>query len=430
MRDTDLFRVALGIEPPWVVTKSAFDRAAKRLDLYLDFARGSRFACPQCGAVGCPAYDSEQKTWRHLNFFQHEAYLHARVPRVTCKGCGIKPVSVPWARLDSGFTLLFEALVMAMVPAMPVAVVARMVEEWDTRRWRVIHHYVEAARDRVDHSAVTSVAVDETAARRGHNYVSLFVDLVCRRVLFVAEGKHADTVEAFAQDLAAHGGDPKAIAEVCIDMSPAFVAGIAQSLPNAHITFDKFHVVKLINEAVDAVRRAEQKSRAELKKSRYLWLKNPQNLTARQRTQLGNLATANLKTGRAYRIRLAFQELYRQPANTAEAFLKQWYWWATHSRLPPMIEAARMVKRHWNGILRWVPQPDRQWHHGSHQQPCPSRQSQTPRLPLDPQPEGDHLSHRRQARTGLTHISQRSAAIKMPTATTSRVRKWPPIVFR
>jgi transposase len=275
------------------------------------------------------------------------------VPRVSCKGCGIKQASVPWARLDSGFTLLFEALVMAMVQAMPVAVVARMVEEWDTRLWRVIHHYVEAARDRVDHSAVTSVAVDETASRRGHNYVSLFVDLVRRRVLFVAEGKDAGTFEAFAKDLAVHGGDPKAIAEVCIDMSPAFVAGIAQSLPNAQITFDKFHVVKLINEAVDAVRRAEQKSRAELKKSRYLWLKNPQNLSARQRIQLVSLATANLKTGRAYRIRLAFQELYLQPADNAEAFLKRWYWWATHSRLPPMIEAARMVKRHWNGILRW-----------------------------------------------------------------------------
>ena len=158
MRDTDLFGLALGVEPPWVVRKSAFDGAAKRLDIYLDFARGSRFACPQCGAAGCPAYDSDEKTWRHLNFFQHEAYLHARVPRVSCTGCGIKQVEVPWARVDSGFTLLFEALVMAMVQAMPVAVVARMVEEWDTRLWRVIHHYVEAALDRVDHSEVTSAA--------------------------------------------------------------------------------------------------------------------------------------------------------------------------------------------------------------------------------------------------------------------------------
>jgi transposase len=353
MRDTDLFRMALSIEPPWVVTKSEFDAAARRLDIHLDFARGSRFDCPECGVAGCPAYDSEEKTWRHLNFFQHEAYLHARVPRVTCKECGIKQVPVPWARSDSGFTLLFEALVMAMVQAMPVAVVARMVDEWDTRLWRIIHHYVAAARAGADHSEVTSIAFDETASRRGHNYVSLFVDLVRRRVLFVAEGKDAGTVDAFAADLAAHGGNPEAVAEVCIDMSPAFIAGIAQSLTNAQVTFDKFHLVKLINEAVDAVRRAEQKSHAELNKSRYLWLKNPWNLSERQRAQLDNLSALNLKTGRAYRIRLAFQELYVQPAKNAEAFLKKWYWWATHSRLPPMIEAARMVKRHWNGILRW-----------------------------------------------------------------------------
>lgn len=353
MRDTDLFRMALGIEPPWVVTKSEFDAAARRLDIHLDFARGSRFDCPECGVAGCPAYDSEEKTWRHLNFFQHEAYLRARVPRVTCKECGIKQVPVPWARSDSGFTLLFEALVMALVQAMPVAVVARMVDEWDTRLWRIIHHYVAAARAGADHSEVTSIAFDETASRRGHNYVSLFVDLVRRRVLFVAEGKDAGTVDAFAADLAAHGGNPEAVAEVCIDMSPAFIAGIAQSLTNAQITFDKFHLVKLINEAVDAVRRAEQKSHAELNKSRYLWLKNPRNLSERQRAQLDNLSASNLKTGRAYRIRLAFQELYLQPAKNAEAFLKKWYWWATHSRLPPMIEAARMVKRHWNGILRW-----------------------------------------------------------------------------
>jgi transposase len=136
-------------------------------------------------------------------------------------------------------------------------------------------------------------------------------------------------------------------------MSPAFVAGTAESLPNAQITFDKFHVVKLINEAVDEVRRAEQKSRGELKKSRSLWLKNPRNLSERQRAQLDSLSASNLKTGRAYRIRLAFQELYLRPAKNAEAFLKKWYWWATHSRLPPIIEAARMVKRHWHGILRW-----------------------------------------------------------------------------
>ncbi len=140
------------------------------------------FACPGCGAADCPAHDTERMTWRHLNFFQHQAYLHARVPRVRCVRCGVKKIGVPWAREGGGFTLLFEALVMALVSAMPVNAVARLVGEHDTRLWRVIHHYVERARARADLAAVTRVAIDETAARRGHHYISLFVDIDRARV--------------------------------------------------------------------------------------------------------------------------------------------------------------------------------------------------------------------------------------------------------
>ncbi len=215
MRDTNLLQLALGLNPPWTVTRADFDPAAQRLDIEIDFAPGSRFACPTCGAADCPAYDTERKTWRHLNFFQHQAYLNARVPRVRCDGCGVKTVSVPWARPDSGFTLLFEALLMSMISAMPVKAVARMVGEHDTRLWRVVHHYVAQGRARIDASDVTQIAIDETAARRGHDYITLFVDIDQARVLFAAEGRDANTIAAFADDLAAHGGDPDAIDDVC-----------------------------------------------------------------------------------------------------------------------------------------------------------------------------------------------------------------------
>ena len=354
MRDTTLMQMALGLTPPWTVTGSDFDPEAGRIDIVIDFPAGSRFACPACGAADCPAYDTERKTWRHLNFFQHQAYLNARVPRVRCENCGIKTVSVPWARPDSGFTLLFEAMVMTMVSAMPVKAVARMVDEHDTRLWRVVHHYVDAARARLDASGVTRIAVDETAAQRGHNYITLCVDIDQARVLFATEGKDANTIAAFADDLAAHRGDPEAITEVCIDMSPAFIKGVGESLPNAAITFDKFHAVKIINEAVDEVRRAEQKGQSLLRGTRYIWLRNPANLSERQRATLEALPTRHLKTGRAYQIRLAFQDLYDQPSTeAATAYLKKWYFWVTHSRLDPMIDAAHTVKRHWDGILRW-----------------------------------------------------------------------------
>jgi transposase len=353
MRDTTLMQQALGLAPPWTVVRSDFDTEAGRLDVQIDFTPSSRFTCPNCGAADCPAYDTQRKTWRHLNFFQHQTYLNARVPRVRCEVCGIRQVNVPWARPDSGFTLLFEAMVMTMVSAMPVAAVARIVDEHDTRLWRVVHHYVDEGRARTDASEVTRVAIDETAARRGHDYITLFVDIDQARVLFATEGKDAATVAAFADDLAAHGGDPEAIEEVCIDMSPAFIKGIAENLPEAAVTFDKFHAVKIINDAVDQVRRAEQKQQGVLRGTRYIWLRNPDNLSERQRTTLESLPTRHLKTARAYQIRLAFQELYDQPSEAAASYLKKWYFWATHSRLEPIIDAAHTVKRHWGGILRW-----------------------------------------------------------------------------
>ena len=210
------------------------------------------------------------------------------------------------------------------------------------------------ARDAADHSEVTRVAFDETSARRGHDYVTLFADLDKRRVLFATEGKDSATVAAFAADLTAHGGDPRAVAEVCIDMSQAFIKGATEHLPQAGITFDKFHAVAIVNEAVDKVRRSERKNRPELKNTRYIWLKNTTNLTGSQADTLHDLSQSNLKTARAYRIRLAFQDLYNQPSREdAEAYLKKWYFWATHCRLPPVIEAAKSIKRHWDGILRW-----------------------------------------------------------------------------
>jgi transposase len=355
MRDTDLFQLALGLTPPWEVVSCEFDPRQQRLDIRLGFPRGSMFTCPECGQMGLKAHDTVEKTWRHLNFFQHEAYLSAKVPRVRCSKCGVKLLPVPWARPGSGFTLLFEAMIMTLVKAMPVKTVAAYVGEHDTRLWRILHHYVDQARERADFSRITRFGVDETACKRGHNYVSLFVDLKERTVLFATEGKDSSTVERFKQDFSEHGGWPGRIEEACCDMSQAFISGIREHFPQAQITFDKFHIMKIINEAVDEVRRAEQKNRPELSKSRHVWLKNPETLKASQAERLKELTLPklNLKTTRAYHLKLNFQELFAQPAEQAEAFLKKWYFWATHSRLDPMKKAAATIKRHWNGILRW-----------------------------------------------------------------------------
>jgi len=355
MKDIELFQRALGLNSPWKVVASVFDPEKKCLNIRIDFPRGSTFVCPECAQDSVKAYDTEEKTWRHLNFFQYETYLTARVPRIQCDRCGIRTVDVPWTRSNSGFTLLFEAMIVTLSKSMPTKTIASFVNEHDTKLWRMVHHYVDQAREKADHSNVRRIGIDETSSKRGHNYVTLFVDIEKPRILYVAEGKDASTIGRFKQDFIDHNGNPDAIEEVCCDMSPAFIDGVEEQFPNARITFDKFHVMKIINEAVDQVRREEQKDRPELARTRYIWLKNRNNLRVPQVEILERLTvkSLNLKTSRAYHIRLNFQELFRQPPEVAELFLTRWYFWATHSRLDPVKKAAYTIKRHWDGILRW-----------------------------------------------------------------------------
>jgi transposase len=172
MDTNTLFTMALGLQPPWEVKHLQFDEEAKRLDITIDFTRGADFPCPVCGQPA-KVHDTEEKTWRHLDFFQHAAYLTARVPRCKCDVDGVKQVQVPWARPGSGFTILFEALIMTLVQAMPVASVAKLVGEHDTKLWRLLHHNVDEARTKVGMSGVTRVGIDETAAKRGHTHGAL-----------------------------------------------------------------------------------------------------------------------------------------------------------------------------------------------------------------------------------------------------------------
>lgn len=243
---------------------------------------------------------------------------------------------------------------MVLVREMPVAQVAHLLGVHDTRLWRIIRHHVSDARKRLNLSDVRRVGMDETASRRGHHYISLFFDMDKSQLLFATKGKDKETVKAFAQNLTARNGKPESVSEVCCDMSPAFISGVQEQFPNAEITFDRFHIMKVVNDAVDQVRREEVRTQPALSKTRYIWLKNPGNLTAKQQATLTTLRSRNLKTARAYQIRLTLQELFQtRSRKEGELLLKKWYFWATHSQLPPMVAAAKTIKNHWEGVLNW-----------------------------------------------------------------------------
>lgn len=356
MNSESLFTAALGLMPPWQVLDIKFDPVKGRIDFNVGFSSGAKFTCPECGEAEQGVHDTRARTWRHLNFFQYQAFIHADLPRVRCSGCGkTKQVPVPWARPGSGFSLLMEALLVVLAKQMPVRAVAQLMDMHDGQIWRILDHYVETARQQEDFSSVKSIGLDETASRRGHNYISLFHDLDQKRLLFACEGRNKSVVAEFVNDLEAHGGQAAKIDSVCIDMSKSYVAGVGESLPDAEITFDPFHVMAIVNKAVDLVRRQEAKTEPLLKRTRYLWLRNEANHSQKQQQHFESLPKKRLKTARAWRIKTTLQEIYQQchTVYDAEKALKRWYKWAIRCRLEPMKDAARTIKRHWKGILSW-----------------------------------------------------------------------------
>jgi len=379
----ELFQLALNITDPWFVSDLKFNAESKRLDVYIDFKKGSTFSYEYIDYKtgikkeiiedkeietktqieisretfnNLKAYDTKDKTWRHLNFFEHECYLHARVPRVKLPNGKTKLIKTPWEGLSNGFTLLFEALLVQLCQAMPVNKVAQMSKTSDDKLWDMLDRYIENTREYEDFKDIEAIGMDETSRAKGHEYITLFVDLKKRRTIFITQGKDNTTVKRFAEDFKEHNGDIEKIENVSCDMSPAFIKGVKENLPKAEITFDKFHILKIINEAVDSVRREEVKTNNILKGTRYIWLKNQDNLTLKQKEKLNvlTMSNMNIKTIRAYNIRQSFQDIYQ--ATSQEEFityLNKWYYWATHSRLKPIKEAAYTVKRHWDGIVKW-----------------------------------------------------------------------------
>jgi len=353
--EKELFEAALGVEEPLYIKEITFDQNEGELHIKMDFRRGGRFSCSECGEDGLPAYDTVEKTWRHLNFFQYKCYIHLRTPRTKCSKCGQRLWIPPWGRKQSGFTILFEAFVMALAKEMPISQIGKLVGEHDTKIWRIVRGHVTRAYKRKTFATAQKIGVDETSSRKGHNYVTVFADMKSGEVLFATEGKDKSTIETFAKEMPVHEAKPEQITELTMDMSPAFIAGAAAQLPNASVTFDKFHVIQALNKAQDEVRRLEQSKNPLLKKTRYIWLKNPENLTVEQKKQLETLRFENLKTAKVYQMKLTFQDIYRSIPETsaADAAIKKWLSWAVRSRLEPIKKFAKTVKGHYAGILRY-----------------------------------------------------------------------------
>jgi transposase len=365
-----LFTSALGLQPPWAVADVKLDTAKRRIDLEVA-CQAALLTCPQCGAAGQRIHDRLRRSWRHLDFFQFEAWLHADVPRVACTGCGkTSQLGVPWAREGSGFTAMFEALALALCRDLPVRQAAALLRCSDKQLWRRIEHFVDKARALDDMGAVHIIGIDETSLRRGQSYITVVHDLDAKRLLFATQGRDHQTVVDFAADLTAHGGDPAQVRHVCQDMSAAYAKGVGQALPNAAISYDRFHVVAMAVDAMDKVRQAELRDepqaiakalgttdRKTIKGLMWGMRKNPSGWSQHQTNAMLWLQQSSLKSARAWRLKMGLREVYARAATSnnaqmATADLKAWLSWARRSRLEPFKQLAKTITERCEAVVR------------------------------------------------------------------------------
>lgn len=345
-----LFEMALGLGSGWRVAQSEMDVDSRELKIWLDFAPGSQFACPQCGEF-CRVHDTVEKRWRHMDFWQHRTELIARVPRSRCEDHGVLVVDVPWARSGSGFTLMMEAVVLLLCQEMSVSAAAEHLGEHDTRLWRVLEHYVMEAHAAKSWKSVRRILVDETSARRGHRYVTTVVDADSRELLFLSEGRESEALGLFAQELERHGASAKQIELVCMDMSPAYRKGAREFFPQATVVFDRFHLMQMAGKALDEVRKTLRREGADLQNGLWALRGNQWTRTQEQQVLRRELCQQYPRLGRAMMLREIFQDIL------ADEDTESLSWWCTRamrSRLEPFKKLAASVREHWDGVTAFM----------------------------------------------------------------------------
>lgn len=359
MRDKELYAAILGIQLPWQVTSVALDPKLEEVHVVIEAVQGTRFPCPQCQGP-CPGYDTRRRAFRHLDTCQFKTIIEADVPRVQCSTHGVLQISVPWAEPNSGFTALMEALIIDWLQEASILAVARRMRlSWDQIDG-VMQRAVRRGLARRKLEGIQHVGVDETSFQRRHEYVTIVSNQKGGGVLHVADGRSQEALDGFWKELT-----PEQLAEiesVAMDMCAAYIRSAKEHVPDADskIAFDRFHVARAINEAVNEVRKREHKELLAqgdptLAKTKHVWLTNPENMSERQEGIFELLKDVGLKVARAYAIKETARGLWSYVTRGwARRAWEKWISWATRCRLEPMRRVARMVKGHLWGILNAI----------------------------------------------------------------------------
>lgn len=352
-----MFAQSIGIVEPWYVRKAEFDEKTKEVHIYVGLRAGAKLLCAKCGCEG-KEYDleEEERTWRHGDCVFYPTYVHCRRPRIKCEKDGVHVVNVPWARERSRFTLLFEGYAVLVMTSMPINQAKNVLRCGYKPLVQILHYWVKKSVDKDDLKDVKILSIDETSFKRGQSYVTIAIDGEKRRVIDVEEGRTIDTVRRFSIKLEEKRGDCNAIKHVATDMSKAYRAGVEECFPKAKWTIDKFHIKKMMNDALDKVRIQEQRElkSKELNVSRKLLMIPERKMNEQQQARLAKISKAYPKTGRAYRI-VASLDVFYGSADPAQARVRfgQLISWMKRCRLEPMKEAAKTMEAHKESIINY-----------------------------------------------------------------------------
>ncbi len=347
---------SLELKAPWYIENALFDEEGQVFRIYVNVEKSAKFVCPKCGSeTRRNGYETEERVWRHNDAIGFQCYVHCRRPKVLCDRCGSQQISAPYERKDSRFTFAFEGYAMMILPHMPVAQVAKLLRCDEKSLTKILHFWVSGAVDNTDLSQVTALAIDETSFKKGHSYVTVVIDQEKRCVIGVEEGKDKESVQKFSKQLENKGGKCENVAVVTSDMSTSFLPAIAENFPNAMNIIDKFHVKKVMIDALDQVRKEEQKvikDKSGLFRIRRLLMVPERKMTEEQQAKMKSISKAYPKSGRAYRMVSAFDDFYLcETVKEAEFTFKKLYYWLSHSGLEPMKKAAKTLKNHLDKIL-------------------------------------------------------------------------------
>lgn len=352
MFSEQLFDMILNFGDDWKVERVYLNIKTEEVDVYVKFI-SQTYEHPETFEP-CSIYDHAPiRRWRHLDIMQYKTYINCSVPRIKDKQGRVLTIRTPWADSYERHTYLFERMAIDILQSTKNQTkTAQLLRCGFNVINRIIHNSVERGlRRRPTSYAFEHICIDEKSFKKGHTYVTVVSDPISGIVVDVAKDREYSSCKHAIQ-AAIPEKQMQAVKTVTMDMWKPYMSATKDLLPQSDIVHDRFHLVKYLNDAVDKVRRREVKKHDELKHTKYIFLKNPEKQTEKQRIKFNSIAQANYEVSRAWQVKENFRDIFGCDSIT-EAFslVFQWLGHATRTNITEINAVVNTFRNHLNGII-------------------------------------------------------------------------------